>query len=194
VTLWTDPRQDKGFQAAVRQNRVLTVKQETVGSRKDFGVPGFFQEPHVAYWVFPKPLDDFADKRIIGIDYSLLESPKVKDPVDFKSFQRAAARKHAAPPSGQATSTAGVAPAAATAKLAKLREPAAEAPAKPPPPKVHRFRVVIRCQATVEVNEEVEATSVTAAKRHALEKLDQKPISFAEGKQTRKALKAVRLS
>lgn len=79
VTLWTDPRQDARFQSAVKKNRVLTVKQEVVGTKKDFGVVGFYREKNVSYLIFPKPLSAFEGKRIVGINYSLLAAPKLSE-------------------------------------------------------------------------------------------------------------------
>jgi len=78
VTLWGDPKEDKGFMTAVRQNRVMTVHQENVGAAKDFGVVGFSPGKNVAYLVFGRPLDAFEERRIIGIKYDLIESPRLK--------------------------------------------------------------------------------------------------------------------
>jgi hypothetical protein len=75
VSLWTKPERDKSFMAAVRQNRVMTVRQETVGSSKDFGIVGFIREKNVSYLVFPKTLKDFQGQRIVGIKYDLIETP-----------------------------------------------------------------------------------------------------------------------
>ena len=73
VTLWTRPEANQEFSRARRQNRVMTVNQETVGTRKDFGLAGFHLEKNVSFLVFPKPLDPFEGKRIVGIDYGLLK-------------------------------------------------------------------------------------------------------------------------
>jgi cytosine deaminase len=72
LALWADPRSDKEFQRAVRADRVMTVHQTVVGAKKDFAEIGFHPGPHVAYWLFPKSLEKFAGRRIIGIDYELL--------------------------------------------------------------------------------------------------------------------------
>jgi|KBSMisStandDraft_5_1062788.scaffolds.fasta_scaffold217747_2 hypothetical protein len=76
VALWTKPERDKRFMAAARQNRVMTIKQETVGSVKDFGTVGFLREKNVSYLVFPKPLKEFEGRRIVGIQYDLIETPE----------------------------------------------------------------------------------------------------------------------
>jgi cytosine deaminase len=72
LALWTDPRTDKDFQRAVRAHRVMTVHQTVVGAKKDFAEVGFHPDPHVAYWLFPKSLEAFEGRRIVGIDYDLL--------------------------------------------------------------------------------------------------------------------------
>src|SRR5438477_10191640 len=72
VFLWTKPEQNPDLMSAIRHNRVMTVKQETKGARKDFGVVGFVQEKSLSYLVFPKPLNRFKDMRIIGINYDLI--------------------------------------------------------------------------------------------------------------------------
>lgn len=81
ITLWTDPKQDRSFMKAVKENRVLTLIQKPAGKRKDFGRIGFHQEPHASYLVFPKPLPEDSEPRVIGIKYDLLEESKVRDAV-----------------------------------------------------------------------------------------------------------------
>jgi hypothetical protein len=83
VTLWVEPRLDKRFQTALRQNRVATVNQETVGSKKDFAMVGFHRGKHSSYWIFPKPLDAFEGKRIIGIDYQQLKATSSLEPAEL---------------------------------------------------------------------------------------------------------------
>src|SRR5262245_61633226 len=97
VTLWAGPKRDKDFQEAVKENRVMTVHQTTTGTRKDFGVVGFRKEKNVGYWVFPKPLDKFEGKRVVGIDYSVLKMPKdaapdKESPADAKAKARRTGR------------------------------------------------------------------------------------------------------
>ena len=53
--------------ALVREERVLSLKQEPTGTKKDFGTVGFLQEKYVSYLIFPKPLTPFAGKRVVGI-------------------------------------------------------------------------------------------------------------------------------
>ena len=74
ATLWGEPKKDRSFAQAIRQNRILTVKQNPVGNKKDFGTNGFHEEKSVSYFVFPKPLPENKDARIVGIDYDVLEA------------------------------------------------------------------------------------------------------------------------
>ena len=75
VTLWSDPTNDKAFQRALKQERILSVHQTLVGSRKDFGEVGFVKAAGVTYLEFDKSLKEFAGRRVVGIDYSLLKQP-----------------------------------------------------------------------------------------------------------------------
>ena len=68
-TAWVDPKRDSRFQAAWRENRVLTIHQNPTGHTKDFGVVGFHNEANVGYLLFPKPLTEFEGRKIVGIAY-----------------------------------------------------------------------------------------------------------------------------
>jgi hypothetical protein len=81
VSLWTAPEQDRPFMKAVKENRVLTVTQEPASKTRDFGRIGFHQEPHAAYFIFPKPLPTDKTQRVIGIKYDMVEQPHVPDPI-----------------------------------------------------------------------------------------------------------------
>lgn len=81
TTLWSDPEKDSAFQKAIKENRVVTVKQEATGSKRDFGTIGFNREKNVSYFVFPKKLPKMKDAKVIGIKYGLLDQPKTKDPI-----------------------------------------------------------------------------------------------------------------
>lgn len=70
--LWMPAAKDPVFQKAVKAQRVLTVHQENVGTKKDYATVGFHEEPLAQFLVFPKSLRAFAGRRIIGINYDLL--------------------------------------------------------------------------------------------------------------------------
>ena len=67
-TLWEKPAADRRFQAQLKNNRVMTVQESESGT--DFGIIGFKERKRARYLVFPKSLRQFADKRIIGIDWA----------------------------------------------------------------------------------------------------------------------------
>jgi len=69
-TLWQKPSADRHLQSQIKNNRVVTIMRSESGT--DFGIVGFKEGRGVAYLVFPKSLKSFADKRIIGIDWSLV--------------------------------------------------------------------------------------------------------------------------
>jgi len=160
VTFWQEPEKDRDFKRAVAGQRIMTVKQENVGTKKDFGVAGFYREPNAAYLIFPKSLQAYEGKRVVGIKYDLLAKSKPKGPM--------------AKVRPQSTGTAG--PAAIPEKAATARSRA-------------RFRVTIRFTATVETALEVEAENKTAAKEQALKSTaDQRP-DFSMAPQSQKVLK-----
>jgi hypothetical protein len=68
------PAKDKTLQAAIRSNRVMTVFQESGSTRSDYGTIGFVEGSSRQFLVFPRTLKPFADRRVIGIKYDLLES------------------------------------------------------------------------------------------------------------------------
>ena len=91
-SLWTDPKQDRGFMKVVRQNRVLTIIQEPGSKKKEFGEIGFHQAPHANYFVFPKPLPKERAK-VIGIKYDLVKDSEPKDAVSLENLRRAPKRE-----------------------------------------------------------------------------------------------------
>jgi hypothetical protein len=73
----SDPKHDRAFMRAVKEHRVLSVKQEPTSTRKDFGVVGFDEARHNTYLVFEKPLTKFLDARIVGIKYDVVSASPV---------------------------------------------------------------------------------------------------------------------
>ncbi len=73
---------------AVKAHRVMTVKRDNVGQRKDHAEIGFLQEPLSLYLEFPRSLGQFAGKRIIGIKYDLLAETETARPAK-RSTRRA---------------------------------------------------------------------------------------------------------
>jgi hypothetical protein len=69
-TLWQKPSADRHLQAALKKNRVMTILKSE--SETDFGVAGFKENKGTTYLVFPKSLKQFVDKRVVGIDWTLV--------------------------------------------------------------------------------------------------------------------------
>ena len=67
-TLWEKPAADRRFQAQLKNNRVMTVQKSESGT--DFAIIGFKERKDARYLVFPKSLKQFAEKRVIGIDWA----------------------------------------------------------------------------------------------------------------------------
>jgi hypothetical protein len=78
TTLWTDPKADPEFSKAIRQNRVVTVFSENVGSRKDYGKIGYHPGTNSSFLIFPKPLPKGDDAKIVGIQYDDLASEPLR--------------------------------------------------------------------------------------------------------------------
>jgi hypothetical protein len=73
LTVWSTPGRSPELQKAIRARRVLTVHQENVGTKRDFGVIGFHPDPLASYLVFPRRLSARPGEKVIGINYALLD-------------------------------------------------------------------------------------------------------------------------
>ena len=69
--LLIEPSKDRELQAAIKAKRVMTVFQDTVGSKADRGAVGFEPGPARQFLIFPKSLRDYEGKDIVGIKYEL---------------------------------------------------------------------------------------------------------------------------
>jgi hypothetical protein len=70
-TLWLKPEADRRFQTLLKNHRVMTIQQTKTGT--DFGIADFCERKPATYLVFPKSLKRFAEKRIVGINWSLVQ-------------------------------------------------------------------------------------------------------------------------
>ncbi len=68
-TLWLKPSADRHFQGQMKKNRVMTILKSDAGT--DFGIIGLRESREAQYLIFPKSLKQFADRRVIGIDWAL---------------------------------------------------------------------------------------------------------------------------
>jgi hypothetical protein len=69
-TLWQKPSADRHLQAQIKKTRLMTMLKSESGT--DFGIVGFKESKEGRYLIFPKSLKRFAEKRIIGIDWTLV--------------------------------------------------------------------------------------------------------------------------
>lgn len=93
VTLWQNPKKDSKFQKALKEGRVMSVHQAVVGSKKDFAEVGFVDEGHIALLIFPKSLKEYSGRRIVGVDYDLVEQPEMQGkPVTVKKSPAASGK------------------------------------------------------------------------------------------------------
>jgi hypothetical protein len=76
----SDPKHDRGFMRAVKEQRVLSLKQEPTGTKKDFGTVGFVPEKYVSHLVFPRSLKAFEGQRVVGIKYDALQEAALSTP------------------------------------------------------------------------------------------------------------------
>lgn len=104
VTLWTKPRANPSFMKAVRENRVLTIVQQTTGTKKERGQIGFHEQHAAIYLVFPKPLPKAAgDYEVIGIHYELLADAEAEQPGGKQAGKRSEKSKPQPPPKPETT-------------------------------------------------------------------------------------------
>lgn len=71
-TLWQKPEKDRHFQSMLKNHRVMTIQQNDHDA--EFGVIDFCEHKGATYLVFPKSLKRFAEKRVIGIKWELVQS------------------------------------------------------------------------------------------------------------------------
>lgn len=76
LVLWADPEKYPQLKRAIRENRVMTVVQDPAGNKKDFGMVGFLMQKNASYLIFPKTLEEYRDKHVVGLKYDLLAKPK----------------------------------------------------------------------------------------------------------------------
>jgi len=69
-TLWQKPSADRYLQAQLKNNRVMTILKSESGT--DFGIAGFKEVKDARYLIFPRSLNRFASKQIVGIDWALV--------------------------------------------------------------------------------------------------------------------------
>ena len=71
-TLWQKPAEDRHLQSQIKNNRVMTIQRTENGT--EFGIAGFKQAKGANYLVFPKSLKRFENRRVIGINWDLVQT------------------------------------------------------------------------------------------------------------------------
>jgi hypothetical protein len=151
VTLWADPKKDRSFSKAVRENRVLTINEDPRSTKKEYGQIGFHRSHNATYFLFPRPLPKQQDARIIGINYMLAEDAPPADPLQHSSSSKA--RK---------------------AKIERLK------PSAPPKPVLKSFEVLIRRTATLEMALRVKAADEREARKLASDTIKRKRFDISK--------------
>ena len=124
--LWMDPAKDVVLQKAIHANRVMTVHQEQINAKADYGTIGFERGVSGQILIFPKSLKSFADKQVVGVKYSLLDWPAVPK---GEQARKVVPAKHSAKAKSPDTRIAAPAEPSAKAKPpdTKISAPAAQA-------------------------------------------------------------------
>jgi len=68
------PAKDRALQKAVKEQRVMTAWQDSVGTKADRGKVGFEPGSGRQFLIFPKSLRAFTEHTVFGIKYDLLDS------------------------------------------------------------------------------------------------------------------------
>ncbi len=75
--LWVTPEKDPVLKKAIDAERVMTVRQGLPNGKADYGTVGFEKGVSGQILIFPGSLKRFADQRVTGVKYDLLEWPTV---------------------------------------------------------------------------------------------------------------------
>jgi hypothetical protein len=75
--LWIDPDKDPILKKAIKAEKVMTVHQGLTNGKADFGTVGFEKGVSGQILIFPKSIKRFADRRVTGVKYDLLDSATV---------------------------------------------------------------------------------------------------------------------
>ncbi len=90
---FADPRRDKAFAEAEREQRIVSLKQAPTGNQKDHGIIGVLREKFVSYLIFQKSLSRFVGHRVVGINYGqLAEADAIMSPPPKVTSRSACAR------------------------------------------------------------------------------------------------------
>jgi hypothetical protein len=184
VTLWVEPREDRDFSEAISEGRVVTLFQQNVGSKKDYGLVGFFQKPGTVFLVFPKPISYADETKVVGIKYEQVQEQEPEGEL-FKPTPKNLKQKE---------------PAQRKKQRAEQEEPKSQtkrglrAGAKRPAlqPKRYRFESRVKIIAEQEITISTEATSVQEAKKSLEEKAKGLPLDLEQAEVRRTLSKPIK--
>ena len=177
VTLWTKPEDDADFMKAVRSNRVVTVIQRNVGTKKDFGVVGLLVQKNAAYLIFPKRIEAPAETKVIGIKYDRIGSPEPKGTI-YKPKPKAPGIPMREKPRYTLEETSREErPPKAAKPVSKLEDRK---------PKLYSFTATATLSAVQSIGISVEATSAAAAAKAIRTQAAELQLDLAKAKITRK--------
>lgn len=177
VTLWTKPEDDADFMKAVRGNRVVTVIQRNVGTKKDFGVVGLLVQKNAVYLIFPKQIAAPAETKVIGIKYDRIGTAEPKGEV-YKPKRKAPGIPMREKPRYTLEETNdNERPAKATKPVSKPADRK---------PKVYSFTATATLSAVQSIDISVEATSAAAAAKAIRAQAAELQLDLAQAKITRK--------
>jgi len=178
VTLWTKPEDDQDFMRAVKEKRVATVIQNNVGTKKDYGLVGFYPQDRATYLLFPKPIDLPEETKIVGIKYDRLAAPEPKGAI----YRPPKPTPPKAPMREKARPQPRTEPEPPKAK----EPPKPPKPEPPPPRKLFTFHSKVELTAKQTATIEVEATSAKEAGKLLKARAEELAIDPAQAKLTRK--------
>jgi hypothetical protein len=172
VTLWTEPEDDRDFMRAVKEKRVVTVIQHNVGTKKDYGLVGFFPQDRATYLLFPKRINHPDESKIVGIKYERLAALEPKGAV----YKPPKPKLPGIPLRQKSERQAQTLPEHAGLKKEK------PAPKPPEPPKRFKFQSRVELKAIQTETIEVEATSVNEAAKLLKAQADELAIDLGKAK------------
>lgn len=114
--LLTAPENDKVLQAAIKQNRIMTIEQARTRGKMDRGAIGFSPGQSRQFLIFPKSLAEFAGSSVVAIKYDLLKGGDERAP--SRSVSKTTVRKK------EPTAERGKTPPSSLAKIIPFSSPA----------------------------------------------------------------------
>jgi hypothetical protein len=124
--LLTAPEDDKVLQAAIKQNRIMTIEQGRNRGKMDRGSIGFSPGQSRQFLIFPKSLARFAGSSVVAIKYDLLKQGDERAP--SRSSKTTANKKKEQPADNRKTQPS------SPAKIIPFTSPAAPPASEPVQP------------------------------------------------------------